>query len=273
MSDDATEENPFSFKHFVKTISKETLENPRDNEIEERSEVPVSINGQANGIIQLNTDIPFPEVDKTVQKRQVKGKGSKKQSYAKEKPIESLQDVDTDNPFLFKNFVKNDAALKTGGRVLQIVDDEVCEVQNNTKINENKRKENIGANEDDLHNSDHTSTILKLEKSTVKLKKENDQLKRQLKDLEKAKELETIRADTLAKKLRDMQQKENEETLALEKMVQMVEKNLELTTQRASQAEAMSIKLKEENRLLRIIQLTKLPTTPWLKSTTLMFSK
>lgn len=73
MSDDATEENPFSFKHFVKTISKETLENPRDNEIEERSEVPVSINGQANGIIQLNTDIPFPEVDKTVQKRQVKG--------------------------------------------------------------------------------------------------------------------------------------------------------------------------------------------------------
>lgn len=39
-----------------------------------------------------------------------------------------------------------------------------------------------------------------------------------------------FRADTLAKKLRDMQQKENEETLALEKMVQMVEKNLELTT-------------------------------------------
>ena len=49
------------------------------------------------------------------------GKGSKKQSYAKEKPIESLQDVDTDNPFLFKNFVKKDAALKTGGRVLQVI--------------------------------------------------------------------------------------------------------------------------------------------------------
>lgn len=42
-------------------------------------------------------------------------------------------------------------------------------MQNNTKINENKRKENIGANEDDLHNSHHTSTILKLEKSTVKV--------------------------------------------------------------------------------------------------------
>jgi thioredoxin-like negative regulator of GroEL len=34
------------------------------------------------------------------------------------------------------------------------------------------------------------------------------------------------------KKLKEMQQKENEETAALEKMVHMVEKNLELTTVR-----------------------------------------
>ena len=36
------------------------------------------------------------------------------------------------------------------------------------------------------------------------------------------------------KKLKEMQQKENEETAALEKMVHMVEKNLELTTVRIS---------------------------------------
>lgn len=36
------------------------------------------------------------------------------------------------------------------------------------------------------------------------------------------------------KKLKEMQQKENEETVALEKMVHMVEKNLELTTVRTS---------------------------------------
>ena len=40
------------------------------------------------------------------------------------------------------------------------------------------------------------------------------------------------RADSLMKKLKEMQQKENEETVALEKMVHMVEKNLELTTVR-----------------------------------------
>ena len=38
------------------------------------------------------------------------------------------------------------------------------------------------------------------------------------------------RVESLVKKLKEMQQKENEETAALEKMVQMVEKNLELTT-------------------------------------------
>ena len=40
------------------------------------------------------------------------------------------------------------------------------------------------------------------------------------------------RADSFVKKLKEMQQKENEETAALEKMVHMVEKNLELTTVR-----------------------------------------
>ena len=42
------------------------------------------------------------------------------------------------------------------------------------------------------------------------------------------------RADSLMKKLKEMQQKRERRTVALEKMVHMVEKNLELTTVRIS---------------------------------------
>ena len=38
----------------------------------------------------------------------------------KEKQLESSSELDDNNPFSFKNFVKKDAALKTGGRVLQV---------------------------------------------------------------------------------------------------------------------------------------------------------
>ena len=48
------------------------------------------------------------------------GKDAKKASHNKEKVLESSDCSEKDNPFSFKNFVKKDAALKTGGRVLQV---------------------------------------------------------------------------------------------------------------------------------------------------------
>lgn len=55
----------------------------------------------------------------------------------------------------------------------------------------------------------------------------------------------------MQKKLTKIEKREADETAALENMVQMVEKNLELTTQRALRAEATVAKLKEEIKILK----------------------
>lgn len=50
-----------------------------------------------------------------------KGKETKRSSHVKGKQLDSSNDlVEHDNPFSFTNFVKKDAALKSGGRVLQV---------------------------------------------------------------------------------------------------------------------------------------------------------
>ena len=48
------------------------------------------------------------------------GKENKRSSHVKGKQLDSSNGLENDNPFSFTNFVKKDAALKSGGRVLQV---------------------------------------------------------------------------------------------------------------------------------------------------------
>lgn len=253
MSDDKTDENPFSFMHFVKN-KKEGLDDPDvDNKSGSRPQQPRSDEVNVN-------ELPFPEVGETGVKKRTKGKDAKKSSHVKEKQLEASNELENNNPFSFKNFVKKDAALKTGGRVLQIIDDEICEVENSVdtvQITTNSEPASKIDIEDDYPKDDFTPLQAANSGEIVELKEENEQLKRQLMDLKKLKDLETARAESLVKKLKEMQQKENEETAALEKMVHMVEKNLELTTQRAAKGEATNVKLKEENKMLKSNSVSK----------------
>jgi len=83
------------------------------------------------------------------------------------------------------------------------------------------------------------------------LKEENERLRRDLQESNQARDEEKKRVVSLQRKLAKIEKREADETAALENMVHMVEKNLELTTQRALRAEATVAKLKEEVTILK----------------------
>ncbi|MBN3320150.1 SDCG3 protein, partial [Atractosteus spatula] len=82
--------------------------------------------------------------------------------------------------------------------------------------------------------------------SHQKLKEENVQLWKQIKELQKKSKAENERAKQLMDELHKRTVKEEKETQALESMVQSVEQNLQLMTKRAVKAENNVAKLKQE---------------------------
>ncbi|XP_028416263.1 uncharacterized protein LOC114540188 [Dendronephthya gigantea] len=186
MCDDKNDENPFSFKHFVKHKNEDL--DYQDKRLPNK-QAGTNVSNVSN--VQ-NDELPFPEVSETTgTKKKGKGRDAKKSSHIKEKPPESSSnlELDVENPFSFKNFVKKDAALKTGGRVLQIVDDEVCEVETNADtiqditsehssnicIENDSSKDDLGPNSEEI----------------IQLREENEMLKKQLLDMKKSKEGES----------------------------------------------------------------------------------
>jgi len=180
------------------------------------------------------------------------------------------------NPFSFKNFLSDDLASRNK-RVLQIIDDEVQEVtsalesaspngeQFDTKTDSvsetdsDSESENASCAQSPVSGSVHYF-IAPLESSKAQdlvveelnqLKEENEKLRRELKASKEAREQDKNRITSLQKKLAKIEKREADETAALENMVQMVEKNLELTTQRALRAEATVSKLQEEVNILK----------------------
>ena len=70
MSDDKTDENPFSFKHFIKNKKEGvSLENPDEN----KSGCRPKQTGSDQPYVQ-NSELPFPEVGETAIKTRTKGK-------------------------------------------------------------------------------------------------------------------------------------------------------------------------------------------------------
>ncbi|XP_020900076.1 endosome-associated-trafficking regulator 1 isoform X2 [Exaiptasia diaphana] len=184
------------------------------------------------------------------------------------------------NPFSFKNFVskEKDVASKKN-RVLQIIGDEVHEVKpmsahslqdngsnsqyvfgftppgSDTSDSETEERHSNALNchspdSGSVHyvvasaNSSHEQLLLIEELN--QLREDNKKLKKEVEDVTLSRDNERKKVFTLQKKLAMIEKREAEETAALENMVQMVEKNLELTTKRALKAEAQVIKMKEE---------------------------
>ncbi|XP_067054582.1 endosome-associated-trafficking regulator 1-like isoform X2 [Acropora muricata] len=226
---EATENNPFSFKSFVKS---------KEPKIEKSHEQKISKNYPLNQRKEkiIEDESPFPEVST------------------------SLDDLASRNK-----------------RVLQIIDDEVQEVtsvlesaspngeQFDTKTDSvsetdsDSESENVSCAQSPVSGSVHYF-IAPLESSKAQdlvveelnqLKEENEKLRRELKASKEAREQDKNRITSLQKKLAKIEKREADETAALENMVQMVEKNLELTTQRALRAEATVSKLKEEVNILK----------------------
>ena len=69
MSDDKTDENPFSFKHFIKKKEVVSLENAEVNKSGSR---PIKQAGSDETNAQDN-ELPFPEVGETAIKKRTKG--------------------------------------------------------------------------------------------------------------------------------------------------------------------------------------------------------
>ncbi|XP_015778380.1 PREDICTED: serologically defined colon cancer antigen 3 homolog isoform X2 [Acropora digitifera] len=226
---EATENNPFSFKSFVKS---------KEPKIEKSHEQKISKNHPLNQRKEkiIEDESPFPEVST------------------------SLDDLASRNK-----------------RVLQIIDDEVQEVtsalesaspngeQFDTKTDSvsetdsDSESENASCAQSPVSGSVHYF-IAPLESSKAQdlvveelnqLKEENEKLRRELKASKEAREQDKNRITSLQKKLAKIEKREADETAALENMVQMVEKNLELTTQRALRAETTVSKLKEEVSILK----------------------
>ncbi|XP_029181734.1 endosome-associated-trafficking regulator 1-like [Acropora millepora] len=246
---EATENNPFSFKSFVKS---------KEPKIEKSHEQKISKNYPLNQRKEkiIEDESPFPEVSTSL-------------GYNEDKKKDT-------NPFSFKNFLSDDLASRNK-RVLQIIDDEVQEVtsalesaspngeQFDTKTDSvsetdsDSESENVSCAQSPVSGSVHYF-IAPLESSKAQdlvveelnqLKEENEKLRRELKASKEAREQDKNRITSLQKKLAKIEKREADETAALENMVQMVEKNLELTTQRALRAEATVSKLKEEVNILK----------------------
>lgn len=262
MAEAESKENPFSFKTFVKT--KQDTTSTKANKAQSKQKSKDSAVNLCNKN-HFKDEAPFPEVDK--------------------------EDEDTGareelNPFSYKRFVSDDLASRNK-RVLQIIDDEVHEVK--TGQENGDEREQIGSLDQNIvrkSDSDSTATddsdsesehslnstaqspvsgsinyfVAPLESSETQamvieelnqLKEENEKLRRDLQESNQARDEEKKRVVSLQRKLAKIEKREADETAALENMVHMVEKNLELTTQRALKAEATVAKLKEEVNVLK----------------------
>ncbi|KAK2560783.1 hypothetical protein P5673_016574 [Acropora cervicornis] len=139
---EATENNPFSFKSFVKS---------KEPKIEKSHEQKVSKNHSLNQKKEkiIEDESPFPEVSTSLADTTlnldytslVKSVSKNETSYMQLRVDELVRQVEGDgfrlsynedkkkdtNPFSFKNFLSDDLASRNK-RVLQIIDDEVQEV-------------------------------------------------------------------------------------------------------------------------------------------------
>lgn len=102
---------------------------------------------------------------------------------------------------------------------------------------------------EDSANSAHTQSLLADE--VCMLREENMFLHKQLEEATVNSEHQLSRIMELEDKLNELCDKETQETAALEKMVQQVEFNLQVTTERAIKAEVQVSKLKQEMKLLQ----------------------
>lgn len=255
--------NPFSFKTFVK--SKKETKSPKIKKNQDKQNSKDSPLNSRKGEICIE-ESPFPEVNN---------------------PAHADDSKEDANPFSFKNFLSDDMASRNK-RILKIIDDEVhevktvegnitedksgsgAEVKDGGKVVDKTDTDSTGSDTDS--DSEQVSTdrspvsgsvhyfIAPLDSSKAQamvieelnqLKEENEKLRRDLKACNQAREEERKRIVTLQKKLIKIEKREADETAALENMVQMVEKNLELTTQRARKAEATVTQLKEEVKILK----------------------
>ncbi|XP_064640847.1 endosome-associated-trafficking regulator 1-like [Lineus longissimus] len=93
------------------------------------------------------------------------------------------------------------------------------------------------------------SPLVGTEDLTVEVKKlqeENRTLSQKLHESRQVAERESNRVTTLLSEMQILQKRESEETAALENMVQQVEANLQITTKRAVKAENTIVKLRQE---------------------------
>ncbi|MGH0152431.1 UNVERIFIED_CONTAM: hypothetical protein FKN15_022821 [Acipenser sinensis] len=103
----------------------------------------------------------------------------------------------------------------------------------------------------DDHEKEHEAYVKEvlfqtLQHNHEKVKEENAQLRKQIKELQKISKAQKQKATYLADELQKRTIKEEKEAQALESMVQSVEQNLELMTKRAVKAENNVVKLKQE---------------------------
>ncbi|XP_073233785.1 endosome-associated-trafficking regulator 1-like [Porites lutea] len=267
MAEGERSDNPFSFKTFVKS-KQETI----DVKIKKKKDKQ---HNSRKGEI-CPDESPFPEVT------------ANKPVHSQRGHVDVNQEPGNTNPFSFKNFLSDDLASRNK-HVLQIIDDEVHEVksvqedippteekdkdvelQNEKTTSEETDSEGTGSDTDsdsEQISSDRSPVsgsvhyfIAPLDSSRSQamvieelnqLKEENEKLRKDLKVSNQAREEDKIRIVSLQKKLTKIEKREADETAALENMVQMVEKNLELTTQRALRAEATVARLKEEIKILK----------------------
>ncbi|XP_033893444.1 endosome-associated-trafficking regulator 1-like [Acipenser ruthenus] len=103
----------------------------------------------------------------------------------------------------------------------------------------------------DDHEKEHEAYVKEvlfqtLQHNHEKVKEENAQLRKQIKELQKISKAQKQKATYLVDELQKRTIKEEKEAQALESMVQSVEQNLELMTKRAVKAENNVVKLKQE---------------------------
>lgn len=92
-----------------------------------------------------------------------------------------------------------------------------------------------------------------LEDEIYKLREENAYLHEQLEKITRTSDIQASRIVELEQKLTELRESEAQETAALEKMVQQVELNLQVTTERAVLAEGQVAKLKQELKSLQAL--------------------
>ncbi|XP_068725490.1 endosome-associated-trafficking regulator 1-like [Montipora capricornis] len=255
---ESTNDNPFSFKSFVK------LKDPKGRNKQEQGNSKSSPLNERKGKI-IEEESPFPEV------------GAPACDNDQKKDI---------NPFSYKKFLEDDFASRNK-RVLQIIDDEVHEVKSaqenvsqpgqkivgvvqiDGKVDTKSQSESETDSDSESESASSVQSplsgsinyfIAPLDSSKAQdlmveelnqLKEENEKLRNEIKEFKEAREQDKNRITNLQKKLVKIEKREADETAALENMVQMVEKNLEITTQRALRAEATVTKLREEVNILK----------------------